>query len=207
MCEGFLSEGFVYVRDFVPDVIEDMRYAGTDNFVGAKVDGYEKRRAILTRQAALALRDMADGLRMQGYRLMIFDAYRPRRAVAHFLRWAADVDDVRMREKYYPEILDKADILKKGFVAAKSSHSRGSTVDLTLTDAAGTPLNMGTGFDLFSPLAAHGAPGIAEEAAENRALLCRQMIGAGIKPYNNEWWHYTLQNEPFPDQDFDFAVR
>lgn len=207
MREETLPDGFVYVRDYVPDAIEDMRYAGTDNFVGARVDGYEDRRAILTRGAAQALKAMADGLRMQGYRLMIFDAYRPRRAVAHFLRWAADVNDVKMREKYYPEILDKADILKKGFVAAKSSHSRGSTVDLTLTDASGTPLWMGTGFDLFSSLAAHGAPGITGEAAENRALLCRQMIGAGFKPYDNEWWHYTLLNEPFPDRDFDFVVK
>ena len=201
-----LPEGFVYVSSLIPDLIEQMRYAGSDNFVGQPVDGYLAPRAVLTVQAARALQIAAEDFSLQGLRLLIFDAYRPARAVAHFLRWAADEKDVKMRDLYYPEISDKADILKNGYVAARSSHSRGSTVDLTLALADGTPLEMGTGFDYFGSRASHGAPGIGPKETANRALLCRFMISSGFKPYAEEWWHYTLENEPYPDTYFDFPV-
>ena len=206
MCENHLPDGFAYAGGLIPDLIEQMRYAGEDNFVGCPIDGYLAPRAILTLPAARALALTADDFRLQGLRLLIFDAYRPARAVAHFLRWAADAGDVRMRAAYYPEIADKADILKKGFVAARSSHSRGSTVDLTLAGADGTPLPMGTDFDCFGARAAHGAACLTPEETANRALLCRFMISSGFRPYAAEWWHYTLENEPFPDTYFDFPV-
>ena len=206
MLEGEMPQGFVYVSEYVRDAIEQMRYAVADNFTGRPVDGYLRPRAILTRPAAEALSRAAEGFRKLGYRLLIFDAYRPQRAVNNFLRWAADLSDTLAKDKYYPEIADKADILKNGFVAAKSGHSRGSTIDLTLAFPTGDPLPMGTGFDCFGPRAAHGAQDIAPEETAARALLCRGMIEAGFKPYDAEWWHYTLINEPFPQTYFDFPV-
>ena len=207
MNENKLPEGFCYVRDLIPDIIEDMRYASDDNFVGMPVDGYLTPRAILTVEAAQALKGVAEDFRLQGLRLMIFDAYRPTRAVAHFLRWAQDKNDTKMQSKYYPDIVNKADILRRGYVAEKSSHSRGSTVDLTLTDQNGEELPMGTGFDFFGARAGHGAADITKEETQNRALLCKFMLAAGFKPYQEEWWHYTLKNEPFPDTYFDFEVK
>ena len=205
--EEALPEGFVYVKDLIPDCIEQMRYAGEDNFVGAVIDGYLAPRAVLTREAALALQKAADLARAKGYRLLIFDAYRPQRAVDHFLRWAADPDDTKMKDRYYADIADKSDILKKGYVAARSGHSRGSTVDLTLVDADGVPLPMGTDFDWFGPRAGHGAKGLTREETANRKLLRSFMEKAGFKAYQAEWWHYTLKNEPYPETYFDFPVQ
>ncbi len=207
MNESKLPEGFCYVRDLIPDIIEDMRYASDDNFIGTPVDGYLAPRAILTIEAAQALKGVAEDFRLQGLRLMIFDAYRPTRAVAHFQRWAQDKNDTKMQSKYYPDIVNKADILRRGYVAEKSSHSRGSTVDLTLTDQSGEEQPMGTGFDFFGIRAGHGAADITKEETQNRALLCKFMLAAGFKPYQEEWWHYTLKNEPFPDTYFDFEVK
>ncbi len=202
-----LPEGFVYVRDVVPDIVEEMRYATERNFVGAKIDGYEAPRAILTRQAAQALHLAALAAGADGYRLVIFDAYRPERAVRHFLRWAQDAADTRTREAYYPEFADKSSLLAEGYIAARSSHSRGSTVDLTLMSVRdGCLLDTGTDFDRFGPVAAHGAEGLTQRQTENRALLCRLMLGAGFSPYSAEWWHYTLKDEPFPKRYFDFPV-
>lgn len=207
MNKNALPSGFCYVRDLIPDIIEDIRYASEDNFVGAPVDGYFAPRAILTLEAAQALKSAAEDFRLQGLRLMIFDAYRPTRAVAHFLRWAKDKNDTVMREEYYPDIANKADILRRGYVAEQSSHSRGSTVDLTLTGLNGEALPMGTDFDFFGERAGHGAAGISAEETHNRALLCKFMLAAGFKPYQEEWWHYTLKNEPYPETYFDFTVQ
>ena len=205
--EDALPEGFVHVRDLIPDVVEQMRYAGEDNFVGTAVDGYLAPRAVLTREAAEALQKAADLARAKGYRLLIFDAYRPQRAVDHFLRWAADPDDTKTQDHYYPDIKDKRDILKNGYVAARSGHSRGSTVDLTLADENGVPIPMGTDFDWFGPRAGHGAKGLTKEETANRRLLRSIMEKAGFKAYKAEWWHYTLKNEPYPGTYFDFPVQ
>ena len=205
--EDALPEGFVHVRDLIPDVIEQMRYFGDENFVGTTVDGYLAPAAILTREAALALQKAADAAREKGYRLLIFDAYRPQSAVDHFLRWAADPYDVKTQAHYYPDIKNKEDILKKGYVAAHSGHSRGSTVDLTLATPDGQPLPMGTDFDWFGPRAAHGASGLTRTERENRQLLRRLMEAAGFSAYSAEWWHYTLKHEPFPGTYFNFPVR
>ena len=203
-----LPEGFAYVRDLIPDVVEEMYYATEHNFVGAPIDGYQARRAILTRKAAQALGIAALAAQVDGYRLVIFDAYRPERAVRHFMRWAEDAQDVRTQAEYYPEFADKQALISGGFIAKRSGHSRGSTVDLTLMSMeTGKMLEMGTDFDRFGPLAAHGAEGISETAAQNRAYLCRLMLGAGFVPYSAEWWHYTLKDEPYPDMYFDFIVK
>ncbi len=205
--EEALPGGFAYVKDLVPDCIEQMRYAGEDNFVGTVVDGYLAPRAVLTREAAEALQKAAELARAKGYRLVIFDAYRPQRAVDHFLRWAADPDNTKTQAHYYPDIKDKRDILKNGYVAARSGHSRGSTVDLTLADENGVPVPMGTDFDWFGPRAGHGAKGLTKEETANRRLLRSIMEKAGFKAYKAEWWHYTLKNEPYPGTYFDFPVQ
>ena len=205
--ESALPEGFVYVKDLIPDCIEQMRYAGEENFVGAVVDGYLAPRAILTESAAQALQKAAEAARAKGYRLLIYDAYRPQRAVDHFLRWAADPEDTKNQAHYYPDIKDKRDILKNGYVAARSGHSRGSTIDLTLADGDGIPIPMGTDFDWFGPRAGHGARGLTKEETANRKLLRSIMEKAGFKAYLAEWWHYTLKNEPYPGTYFDFPVR
>ena len=203
-----LPEGFAYVRDLIPDVVEEMYYATEHNFVGAPIDGYQARRAILTRKAAQALGIAALAAQVDGHRLVIFDVYRPERAVRHFMRWAEDAQDVRTQAEYYPEFADKQALISGGFIAKRSGHSRGSTVDLTLMSMeTGKMLEMGTDFDRFGPLAAHGAEGISETAAQNRAYLCRLMLGAGFVPYSAEWWHYTLKDEPYPDTYCDFIVK
>ena len=202
-----LPEGFVYVRDLIPDVREDMVYATEHNFTGARIDGYLAQRAVLTRQAARALELVSLAAHGDGYRLVIFDAYRPERAVRHFMRWAEDAADTRTQADYYPEFSDKQALISGGYIAKRSGHSRGSTVDPSLLTLDGDEfIEMGTGFDRFGPLAAHGAEGISEKASQNRAYLCRLMLGAGFVPYSAEWWHYTLKDEPYPDRYFDFPV-
>ncbi|MBE5787130.1 MAG: peptidase M15 [Clostridiales bacterium] len=202
-----LPKGFCYVHEVIDDVILDIRYAGTHNFVGDVIDGYEAPYAIMTVEAAEALRKAADEFREMGYRIMIFDAYRPQRAVKHFVRWAYDEDDKRMQEEFYPEFKKKILMVDQGYIARNSSHCRGSAIDLTLTDMDGNPLDMGTGFDYFGKRAWHGAKGVTAEQAENRALLRRVMEKHGFRFFEKEWWHYKLLGEPFPDKAFDFPVK
>lgn len=201
-----LPEGFCYVHEVIDDVILDIRYAGTHNFVGDVIDGYEAPYAIMTCEAALRLKEAADEFREMGYRIMIFDAYRPQSAVRHFVRWAKDADDMRMREEFYPEYKKKILLVDQGYIARNSSHCRGSAVDLTITDLAGNPLDMGTGFDYFGKLAWHGAKGITPEQTANRQILCAVMEKHGFRRFDHEWWHYKLMGEPF-DQGFDFPVK
>lgn len=201
-----LPDGFCYVHEVIGDVILDIRYAGTHNFVGDVIDGYEAPYAIMTVQAAEKLKEAADEFRQMGYRLMIFDAYRPQQAVRHFVRWARDEKDTRMREEFYPEFKKKQLLVDQGYIARNSSHCRGSAVDLTITDLDGNPLDMGTGFDYFGKLAWHGAKGITPEQTANRELLCSVMEKHGFKRFDHEWWHYRLVNEPFKT-GFDFTVK
>ena len=200
------SDGFVRVDGLIPDVVQDIRYAGPENFVGRVVDGYEAPVALLTREAAEALARVADALRPQGLRLCVYDAYRPEPAVADFVRWALDPEDNRMCAAFYPSI-PKEELFGRDYIAKRSSHSRGSAVDLTLIDAAGEPLDMGGAFDLFDPVSAHGAKGLTAEQRANRKLLRDAMERQGFGAYRAEWWHYTLKNEPFPDQIFAFPVQ
>ncbi len=202
-----LPDGFCYVHEVIEDVILDIRYAGTHNFVGDVIDGYEAPYAVMTEKAALQLKAAADAFREMGYRLKIFDAYRPRSAVRHFVRWSQDAGDMRMREEFYPEYRKKTLLVDQGYIARNSSHCRGSAVDLTITDLDGNELDMGTGFDYFGKLAWHGAKGVTEEQKQNRLTLKTVMEQHGFRCFEKEWWHYKLIQEPFPKTSFDFPVR
>lgn len=206
-CGRGLPEGFVYVHEVVETAQLDIRYCGENNFVGTRIDGYERPVAILTEEAAAALKVAADILEEQGYYIKIFDAYRPQMAVDHFIRWAEDLDDVKMKEKFYPEV-DKSRLFELGYIAEKSGHSRGSTVDLTLVNKyTGKEVDMGSGFDFFGDISHHGTDLITEEQEKNRNILRDAMVAAGFKIYPEEWWHYTLENEPYPDTYFNFKVK
>ena len=200
------SSGFVILSEVVPDAILEIRYYSTYNFVGERIDGYEMPCALLTREAAQALRAVADDLRAQGYRLKIFDAYRPQMGVDHFMRWAEN-GDTRMKKYFYPEI-DKSRIIPEGYVAVKSGHSRGSTVDLTLFDMkTGKEVDMGGTFDYFGELSHPDYKKITKAQYKNRMILREAMLRHGFKPLEEEWWHFTLKDEPYPDTYFTFPVR
>jgi len=198
---------FVDAAQVVPGLVVEMRYAGDKNFVGARVNGYERPVCLLTRQAAHALAEVQRDLALSGLGLKVFDCYRPAQAVAHFMRWARDTADVRRKAEFYPDV-DKRMLFHLGYISAQSGHSRGSTVDLTLIQRAdGAELDMGTPFDLFSPHSAPRDASIGAEARRNRALLAAAMSRGGFRPYAKEWWHFTLRGEPFPGTYFDFPVR
>ena len=210
---------FVNLADAVPDAILEIRYYSTYNFVGARVDGYEEPVALLTRQAADSLRAVSDDLLKQGYRLKIFDAYRPQCAVDHFMRWAADVNDTLMKPYFYPKV-PRDKLFELGYILEKSGHTRGSTVDLTLFDmATEKEVDMGGTFDWFGreshpdyggdPQTGKykGNAPITAEQFHNRMILREAMMRHGFKPLNEEWWHFTLKNEPFPDTYFTFPVK
>ena len=217
-------EHFVSITEAVPDAILEIRYYSTYNFVGDRIDGYLAPTALLTHAAADSLRAVSDELMKQGYRLKIYDAYRPQEAVDHFVRWAADLKDRRMKSFFYPD-LNKNVLFKQGYIAEKSGHTRGSTVDLTLFDmASGKEVDMGGTFDWFG-IESHpdfcGDPdtgvydakagrkrnGITEQQFRNRLILREAMLRHGFKPIDEEWWHFTLREEPFPDTYFTFPVR
>ena len=202
-----LPEGFVLVGEAIPDALLDIRYYTTYNFVGARIDGYEQPVAVLSKEAADALRLVSDDMKALGFRLVIYDAYRPQRAVDHFARWAEDIADDRMKSVFYPDV-DKADLFEKGFIARRSGHSRGSTVDLTLLDeATGALVDMGGPFDFFGELSHPDYAGVTAQQHANRMLLQSAMVKRGFKPLSTEWWHFTLVDEPHKDTYFDFPVR
>ena len=191
------ASGFVLVSEAVPDTILEIRYYSTYNFIGDRVDGYEEPIAMLTREAASALRAVSDEMIKQGYRLKIYDAYRPQMAVSHFMRWALDVQDARMKEFFYPD-LEKEKLFPLGFIAEHSGHSRGSTVDLTLFDMkTGKEMDMGGPFDYFGERSYSDFQGVTAEQLLNRMLLRDAMKTHGFRPLAEEWWHFTLQISPF----------
>ena len=223
---------FIDAATVVDGLVVDMRYFGADNFVGTRIDGYEAPRCLLTRRAAVALSAAQRDLARRGLGLKVLDCYRPTRAVAHFARWARNLADVARKADYYPDV-DKRDLFRLGYIAERSGHSRGSTVDITLVRRAagsdpdvgtrdmgtrdmgtpdmgtpdlGTP-DMGTRFDFFSPKSWPGDIGVGKPARRNRALLAAAMARAGFQAYDKEWWHFTLRNEPFPASYFNFPVR
>ncbi len=200
-------DAFVDAATVVPHLVVDMRYFGADNFVGKRIDGYERSICLLTKEAAAALAKVARDLEPRGLALKAFDCYRPARAVAHFVRWAQNVADVARKAEHYP-MLDKRNLFRDGYIAARSGHSRGSTVDLTLARLSDkAELDMGTPFDFFSPRAAPSSREVSAEAQTNRAILAQAMRRGGFVPYAREWWHFTLRAEPFPDRYFDFPVK
>ncbi|MBQ3263111.1 MAG: M15 family metallopeptidase [Oscillospiraceae bacterium] len=195
---------FVLLSDYVPGVVQEIRYYSTYNFVGDRIDGYEEPIALLTRDAARALKVVSNQANVMGYRLKVFDAYRPARAVRHFVLWGIEDLDQRMKPFFYPE-LEKQDLFRLGYIASKSSHSRGSTIDLTLLDmATGKELNMGSPFDYFSERSHPDCREVTEEQYENRMRLQKLMTDNGFLPIDCEWWHFTLADEPFPDTYFEF---
>ena len=197
---------FVVLADYVPAIIQEIRYYSTYNFIGDRIDGYEEPCAILTMEAARALKSVSNEMNVMGYRLKVFDAYRPASAVKHFVLWGLEDTDIRMKPFFYPD-LDKEELFMKGYIASRSSHSRGSTVDLTLLDMkTGKELDMGSPFDYFSEVSHPDYTGITKEQYENRMLLRNAMIRNGFEPYDCEWWHFTLRNEPFPDTYYAFPV-
>lgn len=213
------SEGFVNLADAVPDAILEIRYYGTYNFVGTRIDGYEEPTALLTRRAADSLRAVSDDLKAHGYRLKIYDAYRPQCAVDHFMRWGADVNDTLMKPYFYPS-LDKKVLFPRGYIAERSGHTRGSTVDLTLFDMkTEKELDMGGTFDWFgheshpdfcgNPATLDYTPSDSLTSVQfyNRMVLRQAMLRHGFKPLSTEWWHFTLENEPYPDTYFTFPVK
>ena len=198
--------GFVLLSDLVPNIIQEIRYFSTYNFIGERIDGYEEPCAILTVEAARALKAVSNELFVQGYRIKVFDAYRPACAVKQFVLWGIEDQDIRMKPYFYPD-LQKQDLFAEGYIAKLSSHSRGSTVDLTLLDMkTGKEVDMGSPFDLFSEKSHPGYKGIPDEQYENRMLLQHVMVRNGFVPIDCEWWHFTLKNEPYPDTYFEFPV-
>jgi len=220
------SSQFVTLTDAVPDAILEIRYYGTYNFVGQRIDGYEQPTALLTKKAAEALKAVSDEVKSQGYRLKIYDAYRPQKAVDHFVRWAADLSATEMKPYFYPD-LDKSVLFEQEYIYEKSGHTRGSTVDLTLFDMnTEKELDMGGTFDWFGPESHpdfcgnpetgeytgdnHQSPtgrSITAEQFANRMTLRRAMLNHGFKALDSEWWHFTLKDEPFPDTYFTFPVK
>ena len=202
-----LPPGFVHVADVIPGIHEDVRYFTSNNFIGEPIRGYDAARCILTYPAAQALAQVQTQAALFGLGLTLFDCYRPQRAVDHFVAWSKNLDDQRHKAEYYPDVA-KDRLFVEGYIAERSGHSRGSTVDLTLVDlATGQPLDMGTPFDYFGPASAPGSTLVSAEARANRLALQQLMQGAGFKPLPEEWWHFTLIREPFPTTYFDFPVR
>ena len=220
------SSAFVTLTDAVPDAIMEIRYYSTYNFVGARIDGYDEPTALITKEAAKALNEVSKDVMAQGYRLKIYDAYRPQKAVDHFVRWAADLQDAKMKPYFYPD-LDKSVLFDQEYIMAKSGHTRGSTVDLTLFDMnTEKEVDMGGTFDWFGP-ESHpdfcGNPesgeytgdnskspagrSITPEQFANRMILRRAMLSHGFKPLDTEWWHFTLKDEPFQNTYFTFPVK
>ena len=220
------SSGFVTITDVVPDAILEIRYYSTYNFVGTRIDGYIQPTALLTREAADSLRAVSDDLRTQGYRIKIYDAYRPQKAVDHFVRWAADITDTLMKQYFYPDV-DKSRLFELEYIMEKSGHTRGSTVDLTLFDMrTEKDVDMGATFDWFGSeshpdfcgnpetgeytgdnSASPTQRSITPEQFANRMILRNAMLRHGFKPLDSEWWHFTLRNEPYPETYFTFPVQ
>ncbi len=203
--------GFVYVKNYIPDLIEDLRYFTTNNFMGEQATGYKANRVILSKKAALALKNAADELRTMGYVIKVYDAYRPQSAVDHFVRWSK-TSDQRNKADYYPT-LSKTSLFPR-YIAKKSGHSKGSTIDMTICyKDTGEEVDMGSHFDFFGEashtmfLGKYSGGEVTKEHQKNRLLLRKTMVKHGFKPYDNEWWHFTLKNEPYPQTWFTFPVE
>ncbi|MFI7274709.1 M15 family metallopeptidase [Streptomyces sp. NPDC049879] len=197
-------EEFVALRDVAPGIEQDIRYAGDHNFVGEPVDGYRDAECLLTEESALALRRAHRSLDGRGYGLLVYDCYRPQRAVDHFLRWADDRGDTRTKDEFYPRV-PKDRLFDEGYLAERSGHSRGSTVDVTLV-RDGEPVDMGTDFDFFDPRSHVGERDLTKEQRTARATLRGALTREGFVPVTTEWWHFGYEPEPFPDTHFDFPV-
>ena len=202
-----LADGFVYAQDEIPDLDVQLRYFTDNNFVGKPIEGYKSNRLILSKEAAEALKKVQEDLRNQNLCLQVYDGYRPQLAVDHFVRWAKDLADTINKHKFYPQV-EKQFLFSDGYIASKSGHSRGSTIDLSIINAdTGEPLDMGGFFDYFGEKSWTDNSDITDAQKHNRGILLAAMEKQNFRNYEKEWWHYTLRWEPFPDTYFDFLVE
>lgn len=202
-----IPNSFVNLKEQIPNLEIDLRYYGSHNFLGRPVKGYEANKVFISREAASALVQIQKELNAQGLGIKVFDAYRPQQAVNNFKEWALDIADTAAKKEFYPDV-DKRNLFKLGYIAEKSGHSRGSTIDLTIINLKDKKeLDMGTGFDYFGEPSHHDYSNLSPQQKANRKLLKDIMEKHGFKSIEEEWWHYTLKNEPFKDQYFDFMVR
>ena len=210
-----LHEGFVYLKEIDPSIIQSVRYYSSDNFIGRRIAGYEGDTIILTEVAARALSEAQKSLSMLSmgkYSLVVFDGYRPQTAVDDFMSWSKDPEDIKMKDSYYPNIPDKTKLFELGYIAAQSFHSRGSTVDLSIAfvgtkDSTLELLPMGSNFDVFDPVSHFNCPSIDEQGKLNRRMLRDLMESHGFESYDEEWWHFTFINGSFPDTYFSFPAK
>lgn len=202
-----LPKGFVYLKHVAPKIQQELRYLSRNNFIGRPINGYLKNVVIVTKPTAIALKGVQRALKKEQLGLKIYDSYRPQRAVNHFVRWAKVLHDTLKKHEYYPNV-PKKELFKRGFIASKSGHTRGSTVDLTIIDlTTGKELDMGSPYDFFGEESHPYYPKLTKQQLKNRIRLRKVMLRFGFKPYENEWWHFTLKKEPFPDTYFDFPVK
>ena len=202
-----LPNGFVYLEDVDASIQKELRYLSDNNFIGRKIDGYKNNCVIITEQAAHQLKKVQTELLKKGLSLKVFDAYRPQEAVNHFVKWAKVLSDTLMKQEYYPKV-PKSQLFNQGYIASKSGHTRGSTVDLTIIDVkTGKELDMGSPYDFFGVQSHPLHSNLSKEQKENRMLLRKVMLENNFKPYENEWWHFTLRNEPFRNTYFNFSVE
>ncbi|CAH8295747.1 D-alanyl-D-alanine dipeptidase [Mariniflexile fucanivorans] len=202
-----LPEGFVYVKYVIPDLDVELRYNSKNNFVGKRIDGYQSNKLILTKEAALALKNVQEELLKQNLCLRVYDGYRPQRAVNHFMRWAKELNDTVNKKTFYPNV-DKSNLFVEDYIATRSGHSKGSTLDVTIIDGnTHEPLDMGSNYDFFGEASWVNYKHISESQKVNRQLLQEVMLKFGFKNYSKEWWHFTLKNEPFPITYFDFPIK
>ena len=205
--EQFAVKNFVEVKSVIPDVIEEIRYCSDHNFVGRRINGYQEPVALMTREGAEALKKAADELRKKGYRIKIFDAYRPDDAVQHFRRWVGDLNDQKMKEEFYPNI-EKELLFKEGYISSRSKHCHGSTVDMTICDTTGVEIDMGGHFDFFSETShSNYTDSLTDAQIKNRQILKNAMENNGFKVAGTEWWHFSLVDEPYPESSFNFPVK
>ncbi|WP_298881663.1 M15 family metallopeptidase [uncultured Polaribacter sp.] len=202
-----LPNKFVFLSDVDDTILYELKYFSNHNFIGKKIDGYLTNKVILTNETALALKKVQQILLKKNLSLKIFDAYRPQQSVNHFVKWAKEIDDTKMKNEFYPDV-PKSELFKRGYIASKSGHSRGSTVDLTIVNLkTGKELDMGSPFDFFGIQSHPFYKNIGILQKRNRKYLRKIMIENGFKPYDNEWWHFTLKNEPFPNTYFNFLIK
>mgnify|MGYP003650985893 CR=1 FL=1 len=200
-------DAFVALRSLIPNLVVELRYLGRNNFLGRPVEGYQDNVVYMTEPAARALKAVQDHLAAQGLGLKVFDAYRPQRAVDDFVQWAADSKDMLMKQQYYPS-LNKDELFPQGYIAERSGHSRGSTVDLTLVRLADSQeVDMGSPYDFFDPVSWPSDTSITAQQQANRLILREAMLANGFRPLDTEWWHFTLEGEPYTDVYFDFPVE
>jgi zinc D-Ala-D-Ala dipeptidase len=202
-----LPKEFVYVNDIIPSIHVELRYFGSNNFMGNPIEGYHRKVAILSKKAAIALKKVQDELKQYNLSIMIYDSYRPQRAVNHFIRWARDLNDTLNKKDYYPKV-KKEHLFEEGYIAARSGHTRGSTLDMTLVDIkTGKPLDMGSPYDFFGKVSWVDNKNLTAQHLANRMLIQTVMKKNGFIHYPKEWWHFTLKDEPYPETYFDFVVE